>query len=52
MLVQLEATLMTIIEGRQTGVGPKVVYLFGESLTRLKPHERGADADGEERRSM
>ena len=43
---------MTIREAHKTGVGPKIVFLFGGSWTRRKPHERDVDVDGEERRNM
>jgi hypothetical protein len=43
---------MTIREAHKTGVGPKIVFLFAGSWTRRKPHERGVDVDGEERRNM
>ena len=43
---------MTIREPHKTGVGPKIVLLFDGSWTRRKPHERGVDVDGEERRDM
>ena len=43
---------MTIREARKTDAGPKIVFLFDGSWTRRKPHERGVDVDGEERRNM
>ena len=43
---------MAIREAHKTDVGPKIIFLFAGSWTRRKPHERGVDVDGEERRNM